>query len=347
MLLFASLLSLLQPLAITGGIRYLRGFTISLSDTTIGGTWSSSNTALATVGSVSGVVTGVAAGSVTITYTTSTGFVTKGVAVNPLPTAYPVTGGGGYCAGGAGVSIGLSVSEAVNYQLYYGGLIVGSPIPGSGLPINFGYQTAAGTYSIVATNPVTGCAATMTGSAVVSLNPSPGVYAVTGGGSYCTGGSGLPVSLNSSETGVHYQVFRNGIPTGSAFPGTNAAIDFGLQTAAGTYSIVATNAVTGCTSSMSGSGHYYYKPGNCTTSGHRPFLSVYRDDNFACRSHCWRNVEQLRSGRGYHKQFNRASKQCLCRNYFYQLYNSVRLLCFVFFNCGQRSDTNSRFCGSL
>lgn len=45
------------------------------------------------------------------------------VTIDPLPLAFNLTGGGGYCSGGAGVPVGLSGSEAgVNYQLYRGQL---------------------------------------------------------------------------------------------------------------------------------------------------------------------------------------------------------------------------------
>jgi uncharacterized protein YjdB len=74
--------------AITGTTTtYVTG-TTTLSNTTIGGTWSSSNTAIATV-NASGIVTGVAAGSLTITYTLVNGsgcssIVTSAVAINPF-----------------------------------------------------------------------------------------------------------------------------------------------------------------------------------------------------------------------------------------------------------------------
>lgn len=58
------------------------GATSTLSNTLIGGTWSSTNTAIATVNSTTGVVTGVAAGSVTITYT---------ICEKTVSTAYVVT----------------------------------------------------------------------------------------------------------------------------------------------------------------------------------------------------------------------------------------------------------------
>ncbi len=53
-----------------------------------GGTWTSSNTALATVGSSSGVVGGVSAGNPVISYTLSTGcFYALTTTINPLPVA--------------------------------------------------------------------------------------------------------------------------------------------------------------------------------------------------------------------------------------------------------------------
>lgn len=55
--------------------------TATLSTATTGGTWSSSNTAIAKVGSSTGVVTGVAAGTATITYKTATAEGTKLMAV--------------------------------------------------------------------------------------------------------------------------------------------------------------------------------------------------------------------------------------------------------------------------
>jgi len=57
-----------DPGIITGADSVCPGMTITLANTVAGGSWSSSNTALATV-SAGGVVAGVAAGSVTISYT--------------------------------------------------------------------------------------------------------------------------------------------------------------------------------------------------------------------------------------------------------------------------------------
>jgi len=93
----------------------------------------------------------------------------------------------------------------------------------------------------------------MSGSATVSINPLPTAFAVTGGGGYCSGGTGVPVGLFSSQSGVNYQLYVGASPTGSPVGGTGAAISFGSQTTGGVYTVVATDASTGCTNNMTGS----------------------------------------------------------------------------------------------
>ncbi len=88
---------------------------------------------------------------------------------------------------------------------------------------------------------------------VVTGTCTPGTnYTVTGGGTICSGDPGVSVGLNGSDTGVDYQLKRNGSDLGSPVAGTGAAIDFGLQTLAGTYNVVASNTATFCTGSMTG-----------------------------------------------------------------------------------------------
>jgi uncharacterized protein YjdB len=74
--------------AISGTAKVCIGFTTTLSHSVADGSWSSSNAARATVGSSSGVVTGVSAGTAVITYFTSPGcYSTIVVTVNALPAA--------------------------------------------------------------------------------------------------------------------------------------------------------------------------------------------------------------------------------------------------------------------
>jgi gliding motility-associated-like protein len=176
------------------------------------------------------------------------------VSLNALPTAYAVSGTGSYCTGGTGIAVGLANSTSgVNYQLQIGGANTGALVAGTGSAISFGLKTAAGTYTVIATNATTTCTVAMTGNAIITVNPLPTDYAVTGAGSYCTGGTGLAVGLANSTLGVNYQLQIGGANTGALVAGTGSAISFGLQTAAGTYTVIATNATTTCTLAMTGS----------------------------------------------------------------------------------------------
>ncbi len=242
--------------AITGSASVCNGFSTPLSNGTPGGgTWSSSAPSVASI-STSGVVTGVSIGSALISFTaTTTGCATTlTFNVTPPPSAYTMTGGGGYCIGSTtGIPIGLSGSGlGVSYTLFNGATVVGTAT-GTGGAISFGTATyAAGTYTAIAAYS-TACANTMLGTAVVTINSLPTTFTVTGGGTYCIGGTGTAVGLSSSTIGVNYQLYVGGTPIGSAVAGTGGAISFGLQTITGTYTVIATNATTYCTSAMTGS----------------------------------------------------------------------------------------------
>jgi len=79
---------------------------------------------------------------------------------------------------------------------------------------------------------------------------APTAFTVTGGGSYCFGGPGVAVGLSGSESGVNYQLFNGASAVGTAIAGNGSTLNFGLQATAGTYTVVATNATTFCTSNM-------------------------------------------------------------------------------------------------
>ncbi|MBX2907813.1 MAG: T9SS type A sorting domain-containing protein [Taibaiella sp.] len=254
---------------VTGGGTYCQygaGVPVGLASSQTGINYQLYNGATAVGSQVAGTGSAISFGNQTLAATysvlatdASTGCTnamsgTATVIMNPAPIAYAVTGGGAYCAGGAGVAVGVANSETgISYQLYNGATAVGSPVAGTGSAISFGNQTLAATYSVLATNTVTACTNAMTGNAVVIMNPLPNAYAITGGGAYCSGGSGVAVGLYSSQSGINYQLYRGSTTVGSPVAGTGTAISFGNQTTAGTYSILATNATTGCTKSMTGS----------------------------------------------------------------------------------------------
>ncbi len=313
-----------NPANITGASTLCRASSTTLTTTSTGGTWSSNNTAIATVGSASGSVTGVAAGSTTISYTLPTGcYSIKNITVNPLPSV--ITGpstvctgasialadsiaGGSWSKSNTNISIGVTTgavsglsagNSVVTYTLPTGcyatktvtvtgtaGTVTGTnhlcvggstlltmTPPGSGIwsSSNTAVATvgtaglvnavAAGTANIVFT-AASGCTASM----AITVNANPALFTVTGGGAYCAGGAGLHIGLSGSAAGVSYQLYMGGISTGLTVAGTGGTLDFGLQTVAGTYTVLATTAA-GCTATMTGSAVIAINPLPTTISG--------------------------------------------------------------------------------
>ena len=161
------------PTAINGNLVVCQGLSTTLSDLTNGGTWSTGSTAIATVGSISGIVTGVAPGTTTVTYTLATGcYVDTVITINPNPL--PINGTLTVCAGltttltdntGGGVWTSSNTSVAT---------------VGSSSGIVTGVGAAGGTATITYTL-LTGCLNTV----VVTVNPNPS--AILGAGSVCVG----------------------------------------------------------------------------------------------------------------------------------------------------------------
>lgn len=107
----------------------------------------------------------------------------------------------------------------------------------------------AGTYTATVTSAA-GCTATTT--RVITVNPSPTVFNVTGTATICVVATGVPVGLSGSQLGVTYQLQRNGTNV-TTLAGNGSALTFPNQTMAGTYTIIATNNTTACSVQMSGS----------------------------------------------------------------------------------------------
>lgn len=176
------------------------------------------------------------------------------VIVNPLPNIYIVSGGGAVCPGSSGLPVTLSNSQTgVNYQLRLNGSSsIGNPLSGNGSSLSFGNQLTSGTYTVIATNSSTGCTVTMSSQAVISLASAPTVFQMNGGGSYCVGGTGVLVGLNGSQSGIHYLLYNGSTFTGLDLTGNGNSLSFGNLTGPSTYSVVATNTSSGCTSNMNG-----------------------------------------------------------------------------------------------
>jgi len=239
--LFISLQSFSQTGPITGSLSVCVGSSTTLGCTPPGGTWSSSNPATASIGSSSGIVTGVAPGVVTITYAAGGSISVASFTVNPVPSPIicPSTG--------CNVCVGDSVTVT---DTTLGGSWSSSNTSVATVGSSTGIVTGVSTGTIILTYMLpTGCYVTVP----FTVNPSPTLYTVTGGGSYCAGGPGLPVGLSGSQSGVSYQLYCGTSPVGGPVSGTGSAISFGLQTSACIYTVVATFTSTLCTATMTGS----------------------------------------------------------------------------------------------
>ncbi len=165
------------PNPIVGNDTVCAGSTTLLSDGLTGGKWTSGNTLVATIDSVSGLVTGVAFGISHIKYTLPTGCYTDTVVfVNPLPV---ISGSANLCLGqnstlSGSISSGKWTSSDTTIVKINGGGVVSS--------------IAIGTAVITYTLP-TGCMDTM----AVTVNPLPSPIMGTAGAE-CVGDSVIVVS---------------------------------------------------------------------------------------------------------------------------------------------------------
>ena len=87
-----------------------------------------------------------------------------------------------------------------------------------------------------------------------TLVHQPNVYSLFSGGGYCSGQAGYAINLEDSETGVNYQLYKDGVVSGSPVPGTGDMLSFGLQSV-GTYTVTAVNGI--CSAAMQGASTNY------------------------------------------------------------------------------------------
>jgi hypothetical protein len=190
---------------------------------TPGGVWISSNTAVAAInatGVVAGATTGIAAGTVAITYTLSSGcFTSTTMTINSSPSL--IYGDPVICYG----------STSLFTDTAYGG--VWSTSTPSVAPVSVSGAVTGlvvGTSIISYTFPATGCHVEKT----VTVTPLPIVHAVTGGGIFCAGGSGVNIGLITTQSGIRYSLLYGSITAGSVW-GTGSAVSFAPAAAPGIY----------------------------------------------------------------------------------------------------------------
>ena len=178
------------PSAISGPAGLCLGTEITLTDSASGGNWSSSAPATASVTISTGIVTGGAYGTATITYTTACGMSTKTLSVSPAPAAGTISGPGNVCAGGtitlSDTTSGGTWSASNGDVIVTGGTVIGH---------SAGIDTVR--YSVV-----NGCG-TAVATTVITINalPNPGAISGTDSMSVCIGSTLTLTDTADGSTG--------------------------------------------------------------------------------------------------------------------------------------------------
>ena len=163
---------------------------IDLFETTPGGTWTSNNTAVATVNS-DGVVAGISGGSVIISYTVSNGcgisVATADMIINPAPNAGTIVGTSAVCAG-----IQTTLADGTPGGIWSSSNIAMATVNSAGVVTGISAGTAVITYAVTVT-----CGTAYT-THPVTINALPNAGAITGITTLCYGNS---TTLADTATG--------------------------------------------------------------------------------------------------------------------------------------------------
>lgn len=200
------------------------GSSIGLTNTFPGGTWSSSNASIVSVGSSSGVATGVSVGAATITYELSTGCkVISFVNAHSNPITISPIGTPTICVGSTSTFMSDTVSGA------WSSSAPGIASVGSGTGVVSAF--VSGTATITYTHAATGCYTTR--NVNIADNPLP----ITGTNGVCIGST---TTLSNATPGGVWVSSTTPVATVNNFTGVVTGISAG--TARITYSI----GLTGC-----------------------------------------------------------------------------------------------------
>ena len=203
---------------ITGAGTVCTGSTITLSDAVTGGSWVSGSTAIATVNS-SGVVTGVSAGTVTISYyvssTCATSIATATVTVSTSSASGTITGLGAVCPG---ANITLTATGTAG-GTWVSGNTARATVSSTGVV----HGISSG--SVVISYSVTGSCGTVYATKTITVSNLPTVAAITGATALCAGSTttmtdsvtgGGWISSNTSVATINATGVVTGIASGSA-----------------------------------------------------------------------------------------------------------------------------------
>jgi trimeric autotransporter adhesin len=217
------------PPPISGTLHGCVGGTATLTDAASGGTWSDAAwTSYATIGSTTGIVTGLSPGTAIITYSLSAGCSTTAVfTINPLPGLIISSVGPSVCPG-----------QSATLSSTPGGGIWSSAASGISVGSTTGVVSgiAAGAAVISYTIPATGCYRTYS----FTVNPLPAP--IVGPTHICVGDT---VTLTDASGGGLWSSSNTSISYFSSSAGTMIGMAYGRDTVYYTFT------ATGCNQSVS------------------------------------------------------------------------------------------------
>ena len=207
--------------------------TITLTNTVTGGRWVSADPTKATADTTTGAVTGVSAGTVTISYLMIRGFdtsyVNSSITVNPLPTAVTATASPTAVCSGSSLTLTGAATNATTYSWSGPDGFTSSLLSPAAITTN---TNSAGIYTLVASNSC-GSATATTASVTVTVG-SPTVAAISGSTSVVVGGQ---ITLTNATPGGTWGT------TNAAIASVNASgVVMGVSGGSGTITYAVANA---------------------------------------------------------------------------------------------------------
>jgi len=126
------------------------------------------------------------------------------VNVHPGPTQFNMVPDGGYCDGGEGFEILLDGSQTTaTYELFRNEITTGITLSGTGNPLNFGYQSVLGIYTVIAHSFT--CSIGMNDSTNVYLLPAVETAAAPAGSTEeCNSNSGTEYTTTGAVNATYY-----------------------------------------------------------------------------------------------------------------------------------------------
>jgi uncharacterized protein YjdB len=240
--------------AITGPTSFCIGSTATLSNATVGGTWSSSSASIATIGAATGIANGIAAGTVTFTYSYTDGLGCTGIAtaldtVVGLPAVAPISGLSDVCVGSTITLTNVtgggtwSSSDIAIASVDASGIVTGNNAGTVTITYAFtsplgcvGYSTMAITvHALPVVAPITGSAMECVGATTTLADATPGGTWSSADNTIATAGaSGVITGISAGTVNITYTVTDafgcagtatvvntvNALPTVAAITGT-------------------------------------------------------------------------------------------------------------------------------